>query len=143
MIHDWDTYFWTAGLSDGRIISSADYSSADPLFSDAVWVRWEPLFGSGYSAVLHSEIPEGYTAFLRSNIRQPMGGTAWVGYEIRLERGIWPAPVAARMSLDALPLVDGFSAELRTNDGSVFLDDRSTFGFQEENGVFTFIKKVI
>jgi hypothetical protein len=53
------------------------------------------------------------------------GKIARVGYVLALERGTWPEP--GKISLDALPLVDGFRAFLQAWDGQVHFESSPNF----------------
>jgi hypothetical protein len=144
IIHTWDTHAWSARLPDGSWISAYDYSSNDPIFQQATRIRIEPIDTGGVQAILDCAIPEGYTAFLRTDIHRDMASEeiAKLGYIMALEKGTWPDP--GIISLDSVPLVDGFRAELQTWDGCIDFISSSNFSYEIETimgiDVYKFIK---
>ena len=143
MIHDYDSHAWIARLPDSSWISAEEHSSADPIFATANRVRIEPLHQDTVQAILDAEIPPGYTAFLRTDLHVEMGGKlAKLGYIMAVERGKYPD--AATHSLDSLPLIDGFRAELCCWNGEVEFEGKG-FGYHifSEDGIdiYKFIKE--
>lgn len=136
MIHPYDTHFWLAKLANGKWISAEDHCSADPIFSEAVLVRIEPISPASIQAVLESPIPEGYSAFLRTDpvIDIVKGTLAGVCYIMSLERGKFERP--GHMALSQLPLKDGFRAELKMN-GEVDFKSSPNFSYEvlHENNI--------
>jgi hypothetical protein len=134
MIHDWDTHFWMARVPSGKWISAANHSSFEPIFQTATKIRIEPLSSLSAQAVLEAEVPDGYTAFLRTDRIEIVmkGPDAASGpkliYVMALEKGHWDDP--GRVALSTVPLKDGFRAELRIfPDGHGEVDFNSSDNF--------------
>lgn len=139
MIHDYDTHFWIAKTPDGWI-SAEDHASHEPIFQQATRIRIEPLSAATVRAILEADVPDGYTAFLRTDQFRKMDGTLirW-GYVLAVERGHWPDPGREQIggfefsegqsSWRGLPLKDGFRAELCCWDGRVAFEASPNFSF--------------
>lgn len=138
MIHDWDTHYWLAELPDGEWISAEEHSSAEPIFQTAKRIQIVPISTSSSQAILDAEVPEGYTAFLRTDrIEIVMRGpdadqVSRLIYVMALEKGHWDDP--GRVALSTVSLKDGFRAELR-----IFLDGHGEVDF---NSSGNFISEV-
>lgn len=137
MIHDWDKHYWLAKLPSGKWISAANHSSFEPIFQTATKIRIEPLSSLSAQAVLEAEVPDGYTAFLRTDRVEIVmkGPDAASGpkliYVMALEKGHWDDP--GRVALSTVPLKDGFRAELRIfPDGHGEVDFNSSGNFISE-----------
>ncbi|HPC90376.1 MAG TPA: hypothetical protein PKY93_08630 [Methanothrix sp.] len=151
MIHDWDTHYWLAELPDGEWISAEEHSSAEPIFQTAKRIQIVPISTSSSQAILDAEVPEGYTAFLRTDrieivMRGPDAEQApKLIYVMAMERGHWLEP--GRIALSTVPLLDGFRAELRIfRDGHGEVDFISSDNFisevtnMDEYDLYRFIK---
>ena len=145
IIHCYDTHFWLAKLPDGSWISAEDHSSADLIFAQATRIRIEPISLASIQAILDAEVPEGYTAFLRTDIHRDMANieaVAKLGYIMGMERGYFPD--RGSLNLSELPLKDGFRAELCCWDGRVQFESSPNFKFEIDNSkgvdVYKFIK---
>jgi len=143
MIHDYDTHFWIAKTPDGWI-SAEDHASYEPIFQQATRVRIEPLSAATVRAILEADVPEGYTAFLRTDIHQDVATNqiARLGYIMALERGYWKEP--GKVALSDLPLVDGFRAELCCWNGQVDFESSANFSYivvrEDDMDLYKFMK---
>ncbi|KUG17157.1 hypothetical protein ASZ90_013160 [hydrocarbon metagenome] len=142
MIHDWDSHYWMAKLPSGKWISAANHSSFEPIFQTATKIRIEPLSSLSAQAVLEAEVPDGYTAFLRTDrVEIVMKGpdadnTPKLIYVMALERGYWPDP--GRVALSTVPLRDGFRAELQ-----IFPDGHGEVDFSSSGYFISEVKNTI
>jgi hypothetical protein len=135
LLHSYDTCIWFAKTPDGWI-SAQDHCSADPDFAKATRIRIEPLYDTSIQAILDAVVPEGYTAFLRTDIHQAMDGTIdKVGYILALEKGKFED--RGYLDLSNLPIVDGFRAELQTWDGYIEFESSHNFVYKiyNEHGI--------
>jgi hypothetical protein len=144
MIHPYDTHEWQALC--GQWITAKDHCSVEPIFQQATKIRIVPLYLEAVQAILQAEVPDGYTAFLRTDIHRDMACSekvAKLGYILALERGEWPDP--GSIPLDSIPLVDGFRAELCCWDGNVLFESSPDFYHKSvsQNGLdlYKFIKR--
>lgn len=144
MIHAFDSFFWLARLPDGRWISAENHASYEPIFQTAKRIRIEPISAASIQAVLCADVPDGYTAFLRTDIHEDIttGKGMKVGYVMALERGKWPKPGSVPIggfegdkwkAGPELPLVDGFRAELQTWDGAVLFESSANFSYKVDH----------
>lgn len=145
MIHDFDTHIWRAQILHGPWVSAEDHYSYEPIFQEATKIRIEPISLESVQAVLQTEIPDGYTPFLRTDIHQDVttGQIARLGYIMALERGEWPEP--GKVALSDLPLIDGFRAELQAWDGKVDFESSLNFSYEVnhegELDIYKFLKR--
>lgn len=137
MIHDWDSHYWMARLPSGEWISASEHGSHEPLFQTATKIRIEPISQLSAQAALMADVPEGYTAFLRTDrieivMKGPDAGRVpKLIYVMALERGHWEDP--GRVALSTVHLKDGFRAELRIfQDGHGEVDFISSDNFIAE-----------
>jgi hypothetical protein len=139
MIHDWDTHFWMARVPSEELekwISAEDHGSHEPIFQTANKIRIEPISTLSAQAVLEAEVPDGYTAFLRTDriemvMGDPCKDVPKLIYVMALERGHWEDP--GRVALSTVPLKDGYRAELRIfPDGHGEVDFNSSGNFISE-----------
>jgi hypothetical protein len=143
MIHDYDTHFWIAKTPDGWI-SAEDHASHEPIFQQAKRIRIEPLSAATVRAILEADVPDGYTAFLRTDIHQDIATNqiARLGYIMALERGRWEEP--GKIALSDLPLVDGFRAELCCWNGQVDFESSANFSYkvvrEDDMDLYKFMK---
>lgn len=145
MIHDWDTHYWLAELPDGEWISAEEHSSAEPIFQTAKRIQIVPISTSSSQAILDAEVPEGYTAFLRTDrieivMRGPDAEQApKLIYVMAMERGHWLEP--GRIALSTVPLLDGFRAELRIfrdGHGEVDFISSDNFIYKADRDIYRF-----
>jgi hypothetical protein len=142
MIHDWDTHYWMAKLPSGKWISAAHHGSFEPIFQTATKIRIEPLSSRSAQAALEAVVPDGYTAFLRTDrvevvMRGPdADNTPKLIYVMALERGYWPDP--GRVALSTVPLLDGFRAELQ-----IFPDGHGEVDFNSSGNFISEVKNTV
>ena len=146
MIHDWDKHYWLAKTPEGWI-SALDHSSNEPIFKRATRIRIEPLSTDGVMAVLDADVPEGYTAFLRTNRDIKMSGEIMrLSYLIAVERGQWTGAediggfefTVGGDRWDGLPVKDGFRAELCCWDGAIHFEASPNFTFSRQDDFYKF-----